>query len=392
MSSTLSAKLSNLFKLRRPVEVDAHGRMTPLSARSNREATLQQLKSGYMEVVDTMQALRSHMEEQARRSDRLLTMMEGLPEVLRSIPETNRAQTDVLNAIQGQMRTQTESTGQLSTALTDLAGATQKQQTALGELQKQMQTSNEQGASLRDSLGILSETMEHVTDASRSNVEAVNHIADQSRSNDKRLRELFHRTQKHTTVMSTVSWALALVSLGIAGYVAVMVANVAEQAGKQQPVVIEQARTQVPPTYAAGAGWTTPLLQAMPPAGPTGDRAAAAPADEGLADAAPTQASAAVTSDEASETSDAPQASAPTASEQAQADADAGGEAAESMGDQAAATEPDAAGEPADRAEELILSPTDDTADIPAADHEAAAASEADRLAEFGELPEPDRP
>jgi len=231
MSSTIASKLGNLFRLgRKPVEVQVDGQITPKprSKREQREAAILQLQQGYAEVVDTMHAMRSHMERQSQRSDRLLSLMEGLPDVLHAIPQTNAKQTAVLQAIEGQMRTQVESTGQLSTALTDLAGATRHQQEALGELHQQMNLSRQQNESLRDSLGVLSETMETVTDASRSNVEAMTGITEEVRSNDKRFRDLFQRSQKHTTVMAAVSWALALGALAISGYVAVMVARVAE--------------------------------------------------------------------------------------------------------------------------------------------------------------------
>jgi len=271
MNGTIADKIGKLFKFgRQPVEVQVDDQITPRprSKREQREAAILQLQQGYAEVVDTMHAMRSHMEQQSLRSDRLLGLMEGLPEVLRSIPQTNAKQTTVLEAIEGQMRTQVESTGQLSTALTDLAGATRHQQDALGELHQQMHLSRQQGESLRDSLGILSETMEGVTDASRSNVEAMTGIAEEVRGNDRRFRELFHRSQKHTTVMAAVSWALALGALAISGYVAVMVARVAESVPQSQATEVAPQEPVAPTPAVAGADVqpATPIeTEATPP-------------------------------------------------------------------------------------------------------------------------------
>jgi len=253
MPATLASKITNLFKRgRKPVEVSPTGAVQPKpkTRKEQREAAIVQLQQGYAEVVDTMHAMRRHMDQQSARSDRLLGLMEGLPDVLRSIPETNAKQTSVLQAIEGQMRTQVESTGQLSTALTDLAGATRHQQEALGELHQQMDLGRQQNESLRDSLGILSETMEHVTEASDSNVTAMNSITEEVRGNDKRFRDLFQRSQKHTTVMAAVSWALALGALAISGYVAVMVARVAESIPAQQAVAATPATAEAAPVAA----------------------------------------------------------------------------------------------------------------------------------------------
>jgi len=92
-----------------------------------------------------------------------------------------------------------------------------------------MDASRASGEALRDSLGILSETMESVAGASKSNVDAVNRIAEHTRESHRTTSELFRRTQKQATVMSAVSWALALAALAVAGYVAVMVTNVADR-------------------------------------------------------------------------------------------------------------------------------------------------------------------
>lgn len=256
MNGTIANKIGKLFKFgRQPVEVQVDGQITPKpkSKREQREAAILQLQQGYAEVVDTMHAMRGHMEQQSQRSDRLLGLMEGLPEVLHSIPQTNAKQTAVLEAIEGQMRTQVESTGQLSTALTDLAGATRHQQEALGELHQQMNLGRQQNESLRDSLGVLSETMETVTEASRSNVEAMTGITEEVRSNDKRFRDLFQRSQKHTTVMAAVSWALALAALAISGYVAVMVARVADRFPDQPNAPVAAAPAPVADDVAISA-------------------------------------------------------------------------------------------------------------------------------------------
>lgn len=249
----LAEKLGKIFRRNRtePVQVDSETSGPPAkrSARG-REAAIQRLEEGYTQVLDTMQSLRQHMEAQAQRSDKLISMMEGIPEVLRSIPETNKRQTEVLQAMQGHIESQSKTTNQLSTALTDLAGVTERQQTALTEFQKQMDASRASTESLRDSLGILSETMETMTDASKSNVDAVNAIAAQSRSNQDRTESLYKKAQRQSTIMSSVSWAMALAALAVSGYVAVMVTKVADR----QPLADQTPPAQVQPQATAGIG------------------------------------------------------------------------------------------------------------------------------------------
>ena len=255
--ATLIEKLGQMFGRRSRSELEISVSADPddlpvkkMTRAQQREATLIQLKRGYEEVVDTMSTLRTHMEDQSRRSDRMLNLMEGLPDVLRSIPESNARQTQVLQAMREQMETQAQTTTQLSVALTELAGATGQQQQAMAGLQSQMEANRASGEALRDSLGILSETMDTMTQASRSNVDAVNAIAEQSRDNQEQTASLYRHAQRHSTVMAAVSWALALAALAVSGYVAVMVSKeFSKDPAPAQPAPVADA-----PDDAGGAG------------------------------------------------------------------------------------------------------------------------------------------
>lgn len=223
-----------------------------------REAMLVQLQRGYGEVVETLKSLRDHMEEQSSRSNQMLTMMSGLPDLLKSIPETNQRQTQTLEAIRTHLQHQSESTAQLSGALTDLAGATTEQHKAMDELHQQLAANRASGEALRDSLGILAETMEHVTDSSKANVDAVNRIAEQSARNERHTGTLFKRSQRHSTAMAAVSWSLALVALAVSAYVAVMITRITP------PQVGHTAATQAGHTATTQAAGLTPAVTAPP--------------------------------------------------------------------------------------------------------------------------------
>ncbi len=285
--SAITRTLNKLFGHSGPaieVRADAIDQVRPVKRMSRarqREAMLVQLQQGYGEVVETLKSLRDHMEEQSARSDRMLAMMGGLPDLLRSIPETNKRQTQTLEAIRTHLQHQSESTAQLSGALTDLAGVTTEQHKAMDELHQQLAANRASGEALRDSLGILAESMEHVTDSSKANVDAVNRIAEQSARNERHTGTLFRRSQRHATAMSAVSWALALVALAVSAYVAVMITNLqpnristpgAAQAGLAPSMLDPLNETPVQPVV------EQPAADAAAPDGAATAETAAAPA------------------------------------------------------------------------------------------------------------------
>ena len=89
-----------LAKLRgdRPVSLDVQ-RVEDGGPEQRREVTVAQLKQGYGEVVDTMAAIRGHLDDQRGRQDRMEQMLSGLPEVLKAMPEAARTQTQLVKAI-----------------------------------------------------------------------------------------------------------------------------------------------------------------------------------------------------------------------------------------------------------------------------------------------------
>ncbi len=159
----------------------------------------------------------------------------------------------------------------------------------MDELLRQIDNSRASGEALRESLGTLSTSMQSMTDASRTNVNAINRIAEQTRDNQQHTDNLYRRTQKHATVMSAVSWALALVALAVAGYVAVMVSQVGS--GNLGPAENQAA--------------TAPVITAGPGGAASGDAPAAdasteAPAGDTATTDATTGETAAAAADQAS--------------------------------------------------------------------------------------------
>ncbi len=65
------------------VHVQLH---TPVNGDTHRPASIHEIKQGYGEVIQTMASLRQHLDEQSQRSDQMLRMMDGLPELLRPSP------------------------------------------------------------------------------------------------------------------------------------------------------------------------------------------------------------------------------------------------------------------------------------------------------------------
>ncbi len=213
------------------------------------EVTLQQLKQGYGEVVETMKSVRNHLEHQADRSEQMLQLLGDLPEALRSMPDQARVQTGVLQAIENHLANQDHTTRQLTEAITGLATASAHQQRSLAALDTHLAQGHESLTQLNQGVAALTTTLGGVQESNAATRAAMNAVVEQTRINDERMREMFQRSQKMNTMMVILCLALAIGALALGGYMAVLVSKVVKTP---------------PPAAASAASPTTPLISATP--------------------------------------------------------------------------------------------------------------------------------
>ena len=245
------SKLSQFFswsrKGKKPVQVDV-ARVEDPDAPPSTQVSLAQLKQGYGEVVDTMKSVRSHLEQQADRSQQMLEVMRQLPDALKAIPQTAETQTRLLESIQANLDRQNETSGHLTTAITGLASAAASQEKALGKISDHMAEEKQTRRDLTDTVGSLNSTLGDVTAASTATRESMGAVVDQTRHDSEQMRELFQRSQKMNTAMVLLCLALATGALALGGYMAYLISR----------------NSPLPPAPAPATPSVTTSLQPMP--------------------------------------------------------------------------------------------------------------------------------
>ncbi|MEM9347313.1 MAG: hypothetical protein AAGB26_11925 [Planctomycetota bacterium] len=197
---------------------------------NSREAVVNELRQGYNQLVETMHAVRGHMEDQSRRSDRVMQVIETLPEVLKTIPETARQQNETLIGLAKSLEAQNQSTAELTDALSGLAQATKQQEQALAGMHDRLNNTLARGEQSQQAMvsGIdqMSQAITGVTQDQKDGRAAIAQVAEQTR-----------RQQKQMVAMNGVSWALAVLALGVASWVAVTLIQHGSTpiAGRDQP-------------------------------------------------------------------------------------------------------------------------------------------------------------
>lgn len=251
--SGLRGRLASMFKWRRrgePVEV----------AVARREASLLQLKRGYTDVADTLATVRRHMDEQADRSERMIQIMEGLPDLLRTLPEHSASQTRILEGIAESMKAQQQTSERLGNAL---ASATESQKQVSTHLKQQLDTSNQSNREMREALTGLSSTL---GDVNRSNESTRSAFLEGSQQT----RDLFARTQRMMTLLTVVTALVAVAAIGALIYMIVTVSGLTAGQPTAAPPTSAVVTTPTDPTPPATPESTTPPPAPAPePVDPT---------------------------------------------------------------------------------------------------------------------------
>ena len=227
-------------------EMDSDGSLP--TRRIAKETPVEKLQRGYEEMVALMTSVRNHLETQAERSERLLRVLDGLPEALKSLPEATRNQTRTLEAIQTNLGQQVQHNTKLAEALNGLSQSTKHHEHAMSAISQQLDAGHQRSEHILGSFNCLTSTLDRMTDASEASTILLRRMAEQESQAAEQVRQLFIRNQKQMTTMSIVSWSLALVALTVAGYVAISLGKLSNQ--PQAPAAVQPAVTAPTPVAA----------------------------------------------------------------------------------------------------------------------------------------------
>jgi len=190
------------------------------------ENAVHKLESGYREVRELLVHVRGHMENQADRSERLLTLMQHLPDAVQSLPEAARNQERLMRTIESHLERAAAREARLADAMSSFAQSVESRDKNMQLMYEQLSDQRRQGEELRSSFKALNQTLGELSDSSSHSSTLLRSLTHRSEQRDEQVADLYRANQKQMVSMSMVSWALAIVALCVAGYVAASIARI----------------------------------------------------------------------------------------------------------------------------------------------------------------------
>lgn len=196
-------------------------RTTFLRPWAKRDASIQRLEEGFTTLTDLMGAIRDNLDHQNRRQDELLKALQQLPQVLTSIPESNRVQTDTLLAIHKQIAGQSAQQERLGEILNKIGQNTGEQRQMVDALRGRVEEIHKTDTTIADYLNNVGNSMKSVSDNSRATSDVLGQMRDNLDARDGQIERVLHRQGARFTTMLAIAIFLsiaALVAVSIIGY------------------------------------------------------------------------------------------------------------------------------------------------------------------------------
>jgi small-conductance mechanosensitive channel len=196
-------------------------RTTFLRPWAKRDAAIQRLEEGFTTLTDLMGSIRDNLEKQNQRQDELLGALQQLPQVLQSIPESNRMQGETLTAIRQQIEGQTNQQVKLHEILTHIGKTTGEQRQMVDALRDRVEEIHKTDTTIADYLNNVGQSMKDVSSNSKTTSEVLGQMRDNWDTRDGQIERVLHRQGVRFTTMLAVAIFLsiaALVAVGVIGW------------------------------------------------------------------------------------------------------------------------------------------------------------------------------
>jgi DNA repair exonuclease SbcCD ATPase subunit len=196
-------------------------RTTFLRPWAKRDASIQRLEEGFNTLTDLMGAIRDNLDNQNRRQDELLKALSQLPQVLNTIPESNRVQTETLQAIRQQIEGQTTQQERLGTILDKIGTTTGEQREVVDQLRDRVEEIHKTDTTIADYLNNVGNSMKDVSSNSKMTGDVLAQMRDNLDARDGQIERVLHRQGTRFTTMLAIAIFLsvaALVAVSTIGY------------------------------------------------------------------------------------------------------------------------------------------------------------------------------
>ncbi|MCB9850045.1 MAG: hypothetical protein H6817_05010 [Phycisphaerales bacterium] len=185
-----------------------------LSLTSRRpDPTLARLEEGYAKVIDLVDAIKRHQQEQELRAAEVSSSLVNIATTLECIDQAGQRQADSLELIAEQVRTGNQRSANWEEALNEFPKMAEAQREALASVVRQLEEAGRRDGTLSNSLDSFRDAVNTLGDATTASSVAIKDLQLSSLEQQERTAALIKEQGKRFTMLFVVT--LVLAALGI---------------------------------------------------------------------------------------------------------------------------------------------------------------------------------
>lgn len=197
-------------------EVAGGSYLSRRNSRGSRTKTMNELQRGYDEVIGLVRKIGDHLDAQTERTERMMSMMEHLPQAIDALPEINRQNARLLDILSDHL-TQTKDREQaLNDTLRHLGNSSDHHTEVLSVLQQQLDTNHRASEHMTETLGSFREALTNLAETNNRSTEILSRITEARDEREAKLTAMFKQTQRWMIAVGGTVGALGLIAIILA--------------------------------------------------------------------------------------------------------------------------------------------------------------------------------
>jgi hypothetical protein len=175
---------------------------------ARQDAAIASLQRGFNGLYDLLTGLQENLDRLNRRQEEIISYLSHIPELIQTLPETNRNQADAMRNLNRHIQDNASQQKLLSDMVVKVGENSREQQAAIETLALRVDTVVENGDRLLSSIRQVCSSINAMNQSNDSNTQIVRHIQDALRRQDESMEAAFLRQNSRLTTWLALSFGL----------------------------------------------------------------------------------------------------------------------------------------------------------------------------------------
>ena len=180
---------------------------------ARRDAAIQNLQTGFVTLTDLMSAIKENLERQDQRNEELLHALRVLPDILQSVPEASKLQSETLRAIHQQIEQQNGQQSKLADILNRICEADTAQASTIDAVRNRVETLAQCDQAIASNLNSVGSAMATLSENTHASATVLQQMREDGTQRDHELERILHRQGARFTTMLAVAIFLSVSAL-----------------------------------------------------------------------------------------------------------------------------------------------------------------------------------